>query len=181
MAKKQTISAEDRSLFRASVDGVTPLPQQRVIPYTPPPPAPHLRPRKNEEHPLIDDMLSDSREPVELEIGDELRFSRNGLQHNVVRKLRRGQYRIEAELDLHGLRAEEARQALSQFLHHCRLEKKQCVRIIHGKGYRSQQQQPVLKAKVNHWLRQRDEVLAFCSARPVDGGNGAVYLLLSRK
>lgn len=181
MAKKQTISAEDRSLFRASVDGVTPLPQQRAIPYTPPLPAPQLRPREDDEHALIDNMLSDSHEPAELETSDELLFSRSGLQRNVLRKLRRGQYRIEAELDLHGLRVEEARQALSHFLLHCRLEKKQCVRIIHGKGYRSQQQQPVLKAKVNHWLRQRDEVLAFCSARPVDGGNGAVYLLLSRK
>jgi DNA-nicking Smr family endonuclease len=181
MAKKQTISAEDRALFRANVDGATPLPQQRVASYTPPPPAPHLRPREAEEHPLLDNMLSDSLEAAELETSEELLFSRSGLQHNVLRKLRRGQYRIEAELDLHGLRVEEARQALSHFLHHCRLAKAQCVRIIHGKGYRSQQQQPVLKAKVNHWLRQRNEVLAFCSARPRDGGNGAVYLLLTRK
>ena len=120
-------------------------------------------------------------EPSELEYNAELLFSRSGLQHNVLRKLRRGQYNITAELDLHGLRVEEARQALSQFLYHCHLQKKQCVHIIHGKGYGSHRNKPVLKSKVNHWLRQRDEVLAFCSARPVDGGTGAIYLLLKRK
>lgn len=181
MAKKPQISAEDQSLFRASVDNVTPLPPQGIISHTPPPPPPRPRAREDEEYPIIDDLLSDSLTATELESGEELFFSRSGLQHNVLRKLRRGQFHIDAELDLHGLWAEEARQALSHFLHHCRLGHKQCVRIIHGKGFRSQQNQPVLKAKVNHWLRQRDEVLAFCSARPADGGTGAIYLLLKRQ
>jgi DNA-nicking Smr family endonuclease len=126
-------------------------------------------------------MFSDCRAPAELETGVELLFARNGLQHSVLRKLRRGQFSVAAELDLHGLRVEEARQELGQFLLHCRLTHKQCVRIIHGKGNRSHRQQPVLKGKVNHWLRQRDEVLAFCSARPIDGGTGAIYVLLKRK
>jgi DNA-nicking Smr family endonuclease len=181
MTKKHTLSAEEQSLFRARMGDVTPLPPQRTISYTPPPPAPRPRRREAEEHPLIDDLLSDSLSAAELENSEELFFSRSGLQHKVLRKLRRGQFRSEAELDLHGLRVEEARQALSHFLHHCRLEHKQCVRIIHGKGFRSQQNQPVLKAKVNHWLRQCGEVLAFCSARPADGGSGAVYLLLKRQ
>lgn len=180
MVKKTQISAEEQSLFRASVDDVTPLPPQGTISHAPHPPPPRRRLREDEGYPLTDDLLSDSL-AAELPSGEELFFSRNGLQHNVLRRLRRGQFRIDAELDLHGLRVEEARQALSHFLHHCRLEHKQYVRIIHGKGYRSQQNQPVLKAKVNHWLRQREEVLAFCSARPADGGTGALYLLLKRK
>jgi DNA-nicking Smr family endonuclease len=181
MAKKRDISAEDHALFRASVEGVTPLPPQQVIPHAPPAPAPRLRRQDEEATPLIDNMLSDALAPTELESGEELLFSRSGLQHNVLRKLRRGHYHLDAELDLHGLRVEEARQALSHFLHHCLQEKRQCVRIIHGKGHSSQQNLPVLKVKVNHWLRQRSEVLAFCSARPADGGSGAIYVLLKRK
>ncbi|MEN8170890.1 MAG: Smr/MutS family protein [Pseudomonadota bacterium] len=180
MAKKQKISAEDQALFRTLVDDVTPLPQKRVSHHTPAPP-PIPRQRISDEQQMVEDMFSDSLDPDELQTEEELLFSRSGLQHNVLRKLRRGQYHISAELDLHGMRVEEARQALSHFLRHCRLQNKQCVHIIHGKGYGSQHNQPVLKGKVNHWLRQRDEVLAFCSARPRDGGTGAIYLLLKRK
>jgi len=113
-----------------------------------------------------------------LETCDELLFSRSGLQHKVLRKLRRGQYAIGAELDLHGCTVVEARNLLVAFLNSCRHEQIRCVRIIHGKGNRSLQRQPILKGKVNYWLQQRDEVLAFCSARPVDGGAGAIYVLL---
>ena len=180
MTKKKHLSDDDVALFRSTVDGVTPLKQERITHHsTSPPPIP--RQRENDEQQALLDMFSDSVDPADMETGEELLFSRTGLQHSVLRKLRRGQYSVAAELDLHGLRVEEARQALSQFLHHCRLTKKQCVRIIHGKGNRSHRQQPVLKGKVNHWLRQREEVLAFCSARPVDGGTGAIYVLLSRK
>ena len=180
MAKKKQITPEDQALFRASVDGVKPLPQQPT-PATPPPPPPRTRPKERKESLPIDDRLSDGHEATPLENEDELFFSRSGLQHNVLRKLRRGQFRISAELDLHGLRVEEARQALSHFLHLCHLERQQCVRIIHGKGYRSANNQAVLKSKVNHWLRQHDEVLAFCSARVQDGGTGAAYVLLRGK
>ncbi|MCW8919140.1 MAG: Smr/MutS family protein [Gammaproteobacteria bacterium] len=181
MAKKRDISAEEYALFRASMEGVTPLPPRQPAPHAPPAPPPRPRQQEEETAPLRDDMLSDALAPAQLEGGEELLFSRNGLQHSVLRKLRRGHYRIGAELDLHGLRVEEARQALSHFLHRSLEEKRQCVRIIHGKGHSSQQNLPVLKVKVNHWLRQRDEVLAFCSARPADGGTGAVYVLLRRK
>jgi len=179
MKRKRQISAEERALFRASLEGVTPLEQKQITPYrTPPLPRPRMS--EADEAQVVADMFSDAIDPAELETGEELLFARSGLQHSVLRKLRRGQFTISAELDLHGLRVEEARQALSEFLLHCRHNHKQCVRIIHGKGNRSRQQQPVLKGKVNHWLRQRDEVLAFCSARPVDGGTGAIYLLLKR-
>ncbi len=180
MVKKPQLSPEDQALFRASVEGVKPLPE-RAIPTSSPPPPPHLRPQARRESAPIDDRLSDGLEATPLENDDELLFSRNGLQQRVMRKLRRGQLPLSAELDLHGLRVEEARQALSHFLHHCQLEQRQCVRIIHGKGYRSANNQAVLKSKVNHWLRQHDEVLAFCSAQPRHGGTGAAYVLLRRK
>jgi len=127
---------------------------------------------------VVQEMFSDGLDPADLETGDELLFVRGGLQHNVLRKLRRGQYSIGAELDLHGFTAADARQALALFLHACRERRVRCVRIIHGKGNGSLHRLPVLKGKVNHWLQQRDEVLAFCSARPMDGGTGAVYVLL---
>jgi DNA-nicking Smr family endonuclease len=123
-------------------------------------------------------MLSDALDPAELETGEELLYCRPGMQHNVMRKLRRGQYSVEAELDLHGMRVAEARQVLSDFLRHSLDSGIKTIRIIHGKGNGSLNKQPVLKGKVNHWLRQRVEVLAFCSARPVDGGTGAIYVLL---
>ena len=113
MAKKQHITPEDQAIFRASVNDVTPLAQKRILP-PPPPPPPRTRRKESEEQQIIDDMLSDSLESSELEYNEELLFSRSGLQHNVLRKLRRGQYNITAELDLHGLRVEEARQTLSQ-------------------------------------------------------------------
>jgi DNA-nicking Smr family endonuclease len=123
-------------------------------------------------------MLSDSLDPAEVETGEELLFARPGLQHGVLRKLRRGQYSHGAELDLHGMTVVIARQALALFLSECQHDGIRNVRIIHGKGNGSLRQQPILKSKVNHWLRQRNEVLAFCSARPIDGGTGALYVLL---
>ncbi len=180
MANKRDISAEEQALFRAHVADVTPLQDDRAQ-HTDIRPRPSTRRQQNEAPAIADDLFSDETAPDELQGDEVLFFSRSGVQHNVLRRLRRGQYVIAAELDLHGLRAEEARQELSLFLHHCRARRLQCVRIIHGKGYRSEQNQPVLKGKVNHWLRQRPEVLAFCSALPSDGGTGALYLLLKRK
>jgi len=117
---------------------------------------------------------------ADIEVGDELLFSRNGVQNSVMRKLRRGQYRSEAELDLHRLTAVQAHQALTSFILHCQRRHLRCVRIIHGKGLGSKDQRPVLKGRVNQWLRQWDDVLAFCSARPCDGGSGATYVLLRK-
>ena len=127
---------------------------------------------------VLQDSLSDEYDPGDIEAGDELIFSRPGIQRSVLRKLRRGQPGIEKELDLHGLTVDEARTALASFLHNCKAQGIRCARIIHGKGHSSHQQRPVLKGKINSWLRQKDEVLAFCSARPIDGGTGAVYVLL---
>jgi len=179
MSKRDKISDEDKNLFREAVSGTVPLEQQRIPPHHAPIPA---RPRQREEDEarVLDDMLSGDLDPAELETGEELFYCRTGLQHGVLKKLRRGHYAVEAELDLHGLRVEEARQALTPFLHDALTRRLKTVRIIHGKGHGSLHKLPVLKGKVNHWLRQREEVLAFCSARPVDGGTGAIYVLLRR-
>jgi DNA-nicking Smr family endonuclease len=166
--------------FRGSLGTIKRLPQTRV--------APHRRRRKPvpqqslaDAREVMDSLLSDDFEPVDVETGDELTFARPGLQHSVLRKLRRGQYAIEAELDLHGYTVAQAREELLLFIRDARSMNKRCVRIIHGKGNRSQKKLPVLKGKVNDWLRQKDEVLAFCSARRTDGGTGAAYVLLKRK
>ncbi len=136
---------------------------------------------KDEEHDrVIDDMFSEEYEPTDIERGDELLFSRPGVSRADLKKLRKGLISIQGELDLHGLTVTMAREQLANYLYHCQQTGKRCVRIIHGKGRGSAQGKPVIKNKVNIWLRQRDEVLAFCSARQNDGGTGAIYLLLKK-
>ena len=170
---------DDKSLFKEMMNEVRPLPQDKVGPYRKKPPARPIK-RQEEDNQVLKDMMSDPITLDDLETGEELLFSRPGIQTNVVRKLRRGQYSIEAELDLHRMTSNMARQAIAEFLPEMLKRGKRCVRIIHGKGHGSFNKVPVLKNKVNHWLKQRDEVLAFCSARPVDGGTGAIYILLRR-
>lgn len=128
----------------------------------------------------MEHLLDDPGDPAELETGEELSYRCEGVQRNVLRRLKRGNYRVGAKLDLHGLVVTEAREAVREFLGKNRARGCYCVRIIHGKGLRSRQKGPVLKTHLNHWLRQRQDVLAFCSARRVDGGTGAVYVLLRR-
>ncbi len=180
MSKKDNISSEDKDLFRKAVADAMPLEQHHIAPHRNPPPARPLK-REEDEGQVMDDMLSGEVDPAELETGEELFYCRGGLQHSVLKKLRRGHYAVEAELDLHGLRVVEARQALTTFLYNALARRLKTVRIIHGKGHGSLHKQPVLKGKLDHWLRQRIEVLAFCSARPTDGGTGAVYVLLRRE
>jgi len=180
MSKSSKVSAEERALFRAAVADAVPLKHEHVPLQSGQRPPPKPLQRLRDEAQVIDDMLSDYLDPSELETGEELLFCRPGLQHNVLRKLRRGQYSVGVELDLHGMRVAEARQALGAFLQNALASDIKVVRIIHGKGNGSLNKQPVLKGKVNHWLQQRIEVLAFCSARPVDGGTGAIYVLLKR-
>lgn len=117
---------------------------------------------------------------ADLETGEELFYRSPGVAESIFRKLRRGQLSISAELDLHGLNAKEAKQHLLEFMAEAGRYRYSCVRIVHGKGNRSGQRGPVLKNKVNRWLRRWSAVLAFCSARPVDGGTGAVYVLLRK-
>jgi DNA-nicking Smr family endonuclease len=105
-------------------------------------------------------------------------FQRAGVRTQVVRRLRRGQIRIEDELDLHGLRQTSARELLTEFLAQSRDAGRRCVRIIHGKGRRSGARGPILKTAVDLWLRRHHDVMAFTSARGIDGGTGALYVLL---
>jgi DNA-nicking Smr family endonuclease len=110
--------------------------------------------------------------------GDEISFRRAGVQDRVMRKLKRGEYRVEDVCDLHGMRAEEAKAALRAFLADALARKLQCVRIIHGKGKGSGPKGPVIKTAVNMILRKTGPVLAFTSARRIDGGTGATNVLL---
>jgi DNA-nicking Smr family endonuclease len=128
---------------------------------------------------VLQDSLSDAVPlDLELEAGDELSFVRQGLSRHVLRKLRSGQWSTQDQLDLHGSRTEEARQLLVDFLGIATKRGYRCVRVVHGRGRSSQNGEPVLKRKVASWLAQRKDVLAFCQARPADGGSGAVMVLL---
>lgn len=180
--KKPPQSPDDDTpeLFRDAVGDARPLkhdnkraPQPRRIKPVP-------QQRLADERAAIQDLLSDRYDPSEVETGEELLFHRPGIQTSVLRKLRRGQYIVEAELDLHGRVVAEARGMVADFIRSSQLHGFRCVRIVHGKGLSSAGKLPVLKGKVNSWLRQKDEVLAFCSARSYDGGTGAVYVLLKR-
>jgi DNA-nicking Smr family endonuclease len=117
---------------------------------------------------------------IATEFGEELRYLRPGIQTSALQKLRRGQFRIEATLDLHGLRAAEASEQLQSFLRQSQSSGRNAVRIVHGKGYGSEGRQPVLKTMVYQLLQEFSSVLAFCSARQQDGGTGAVDVLLRR-
>lgn len=179
MAKNPSLSVDEADLFRRQVGSVKRLRHDRIEPRVSST-APTPQQTRNDERQVMADMLDNYFEPAELDTGEELYYCRAGIQHAVLRKLRRGQFRVARELDLHGLNADGAHTVLSQFLSQAKRDGIACVRIIHGKGKRSRHKGPVLKNKVNHWLRRRDDVLAFCSARPTDGGTGAVYVLLSR-
>lgn len=178
MTRYAKLSPEDRILFRETVGSVRPVHHDRVEHNHRPRPEPRLS--QDDERQVVDELLSWPEEPDELDTGEELYYRRDGVQNNVLRKLRRGQYRVSAVLDLHGMNVATARQALLHFLYTAKREHMTCVRIIHGKGLRSRHKGPVIKTKVNTWLRQRDDILAFCSARPMDGGTGAIYVLLGR-
>ena len=161
--------------FRKAVGDVTPLPPRNKAAIDKPLPHPRLRDREH-DLPVTDD-LSDSM-GFAREAGEPLSFKRSGVQRQTLRQLRRGGSRIEDELDLHGLTVAQARPLLIGFLERCRASGARHVRIIHGKGLRSESGEGVLKGMVASWLAQRDDVLAFHEARPADGGSGAVMVLL---
>lgn len=179
MAKKSRISDQDSKLFRQAMADVTPIANDKIVPQAKKPSARPLQ-RERENQQVLNDMLSSEWNPADYETGEELLYSRDGLHPNTLRKLRRGKIRVEAELDLHRMTSEQAHKAIAVFFSQCQSLGRRCVRIIHGKGYGSFDKKPVLKGKVDVWLRRHGDVLAFCSARPVDGGTGAVYVLLKR-
>ena len=143
-----------------------------------PKPKPIPKETLKDQQKVLQESLDVSLDYEDLQPGDSLSFCRPGVQKNIFRKLKKGQFSVSAELDLHGMTIAEAQPALTHFIQNSREENKRCVRIIHGKGYGSSNQGPRLKPMVNQWLQKRNEILAFCSARPMDGGTGAVYVLL---
>jgi DNA-nicking Smr family endonuclease len=179
MAKKPRISAEESALFREAMADVQPLSHDKILPKVKKPPPKPLQ-LERDQHQVLEDMMSSDMYSDDLETGEELLFAQDGLHPNTMRKLRRGKIRIEAELDLHRMTSEQARKEVATFLAHCKVRGKRCVRIIHGKGLGSMEKKPVLKGKVDLWLRRHNDVLAYCSARPMDGGTGAVYVLIKR-
>jgi len=179
MTNHSDIDEDDRSLFRDAVTGIRRLRHDKIGPIQRKL-KPYPQQRQRDEHQVLQESLAPPPETADIEVGDELLFSRNGVQNSVMRKLRRGQYRIEAEVDLHRLTAVQAHQTLVEFIAHCKRQHLRCVRIIHGKGLGSKDKLPVLKGRVNQWLRQWNDVLAFCSARQCDGGSGATYVLLRK-
>ena len=181
MTHEDDIHDEDEgTLFRRAMRDVVPLKHS--------PRAPLMRRKKRaaahfaraERAAVLRESLGTGADLYEVQPGDELTFRRAGVPETVLRRLRQGHYRVEAEIDLHGMNVAEAAARLGEFLRAARMSDMRCVRVIHGKGLRSGTRGPVLKNTVNALLRRSDAVLAFASARPAAGGTGATLLLLSR-
>lgn len=173
-----TSDNDKNDTFAEAMKDVNPIEQPNRIQRTKNRPSTRPKQSQLDNEQILVDMLQEPDDLSSIETGDELFFARDGLQHKVIKRLKRGELSIQAELDLHRLTKLEARQEVVQFLDYCRQNNFKQIRIVHGKGHGSVGKIPVLKTLVNHWLQQRDEVLAFCSARPCDGGTGAIYVLL---
>jgi len=172
-------SNPDASVFREAMRDVRRLSASDRADTGAPRPKPVPYQRWADERAVLRELLDPAEpDPLGAERGEALSYLREGYQRRILRRLRRGQYSIGAELDLHGMTVDVARRALTDFLAECHLRACTGARIIHGKGRRSRNDGPVLKGKVERWLRQRDDVIAYCSARSVDGGTGALYVLL---
>jgi DNA-nicking Smr family endonuclease len=165
--------------FRAVVGEVTPLAIKQRVEHDRPPHPPIPRQRIEDNQQVLIASVSDEFEiDTLLHTDAELSFRRPGIGPDVLRKLRRGEWVIQDHLDLHGARVDEARELLAAFLREAVRRGLRCVRIVHGKGLGSKDRQPVLKGKARVWLAQREEVIAFCQARPAEGGSGALVVLL---
>lgn len=175
MASKKTLSSDDSLLFRQTVGEVQQLKHDKITPCV------AKRPKAVPNHPhiLIEHALSKVSHGVEtVGLEDNLCFAIDGIRASTLKKMRQGQLGIDASIDLHGLNSHDAKQQLLHFLHDSALNGFRCVHIVHGKGYRSHNHQPVLKNYINLWLRQHRDVQAFCSASAKQGGSGAVFVLL---
>lgn len=169
-----------RHLFALSVGPVTPLPQPNQADVQTPRPEPLPRQRELDEAAALREAWSDEVDIETLLLTDDgLSFRRTDVGPDVVTKLRRGHWAIQAHVDLHGLRREEARDELATFLRDSRRRGLRCLRVVHGKGHGSPGRQPVLKGKVQRWLAQSAEVLAFAQGSGPQGGAGALIVLLT--
>lgn len=169
----------ERELFARSVGPVQGLKDRGLAELDRPRPRPEPRQRALDEQSVLREAISDEFDVETLLDTDEaLSFRRPGVGPEVVRRLRRGEWVIQAQIDLHGLRRDEAREQLATFLREALKQGLRCVRVVHGKGLGSPGRTPVLKGRVQRWLVQKNEVLAFVQARPAEGGAGALVVLL---
>ncbi len=166
----------DKDLLNTVLRGVKRHTHTKVTSTPTRPPARRRYPHPHEDDFPLHYTFSDYEKYTPVNSDDALDFARSELDQKTLRKFRQGQYTIETKLDLHGMTADQARDALSRFLSHCRARKYRHVLIVHGKGHRGKP--PILKNRLNHWLREASCVLAFTSAQARHGGNGALYILI---
>lgn len=180
--KKDCDSAgdDDQGLFRRLMADAKPLRHSETVPAGRPIVSARARFSREDEKQALRESLQADIEESEAGAGESLSFNRPSVGKRVMRKLARGSFSVQGEIDLHGMTVPEARQALRDFIGDCNWRGYTCVRVVHGKGLGSGHRGPVLKIKVNNWLRRWEEVLAFVSTRQVDGGTGAVYVLLAK-
>lgn len=179
MSTRKSGGGEDADLFRSALADAIPLkfPARASIARRRPDPIPQQT--RASEIAVLNELLAPVADDESgLETGEELRFLRPGLRLDVLRKLRRGHWVLQGELDLHGMTRVEAHSAVALFLGDALKRGWRCLRIVHGKGLGSKNREPVLKAQLGRWLARREEVLAFCQARRYDGGSGALVVLL---
>ena len=178
-AQARAARERERNLFVLSIGQVKPLRARNEVNFLEPPSEPLPLQLVLDEQNVLREAMSDEFDvSTLLDVDDQLSFRRPGIGLDVTRKLRGGHWSIQRQLDLHGLRSDEAREALGQFIRLSHRTGVRCVRIVHGKGLGSPGRTPVLKGKVQRWLVQKKEVLAFVQARPLDGGAGALVVLL---
>jgi DNA-nicking Smr family endonuclease len=178
-AEAQARAERERHLFANSVGAVQPIKSAGRASPERPLPAPVPRQRELDEQAALNEALSDEVDVESLLLTDDgLSFRRPDIGPDVLTKLRRGHWSIQGELDLHGLRRDEAREALAEFIRLAHQHSRRCLRVVHGKGLGSPGREPVLKAKVQRWLAQRNEVIAFAQASAPQGGAGALIVLL---
>jgi len=169
----------ERNLFTRAVGKVAPIANRERV--WSPPQRPSTRPLQQDldDEAVMHESMSDEFDiSTLLDVDDQLSFRRPGIGTDVTRKLRKGEWSIQGQIDLHGLRSDEARNAMGQFIRDAKRMGWRCVRVVHGKGLGSPGKEPVLKSKVQRWLVQKNEVLAFVQAKPSDGGGGALLVLL---
>lgn len=172
-------AASDKDLFVRAAGAVKPLPEKRRALHKIERKLPATMQYQVDEKAVLKEAISDQFDVGTLLDADELlSFRRPGIGVDVTRKLRRGDWSIQRQIDLHGLRRDAAREALSIFIREAHRHGIRCVRVVHGKGLGSPGKVPVLKSRVHSWLVQKNEVLAFVQAKPADGGGGALVVLL---
>ena len=178
-AKQARQATADQDLFRLAAGKVQPMAAQAKAALKTEKPQPLPIQFERDEQAALQEALSDVFDASTLlETDEHLSYRRPGIGPDVTRKLRRGDWAIQRQLDLQGLRTEDAREALGQFIREAQQQGIRCVRVVHGKGLGSPGKTPVLKGRVQSWLAQKKEVLAFVQARPAEGGAGALVVLL---